>query len=82
MAVDVPTGDLARVVTHEANSEWPFLLEIVAYYGDSRKGKRKSITISRDEFFGKNGHGAPMTADALWAMINKLRRQPERKDND
>ena len=71
---NLPSGDLARVVSHEQNSDWPFLLEIVAYYGDSRKGKRKSITISQDEFLGRNGHGAPMSADMVWSIINKLRR--------
>ena len=80
MAINVPTGnlpqgDLARAVTHEASDEWPFLLEIVAYYGDSRRGKRRSVTITQDEFLGRNGHGAPMTSDTIWSIINKLRRQ-------
>ena len=71
---NLPAGDLSRAITHEANDDWPFLLEIVAYYGDSRKGKRKSITISQDEFLGRNGFGAPMTSDTIWSIINKLRR--------
>ena len=71
---NLPAGDLARVKSIEANDEWPFLLEIVAYYGKDRRGKRRSITITQDEFFGRNGHGAPITADSIWTMINKLRR--------
>lgn len=67
-------GELARVINHDSNDDWPHLIEIVAYWGDGRKGKRRSLTISADEFFGRAGHGAPMTADQLYMMINKLRR--------
>lgn len=78
MAINTPegtfSGDLARVKSVEMSDEWPFLLEIVAYYGKDRKGKRKSITISQEEFFGTKGYGAPMTADVLWARINSLRK--------
>lgn len=70
---NLPTGDLARAVTHELNSEWPVMIEIVAYFGEGRR-KRKSIEISADEFFGTGGHGAPMTGDQIIHMINRLRR--------
>ena len=79
MAINVPgnnqAGDLARVTTHEANDEWPFLLEIVAYYGpNGRRGKRKSIEITSDQFFGRAGHGAPMSAETIYHIIDKLRK--------
>lgn len=78
MAINVPSGnlpagDLARTINHEANDSWPHTLEIVAYFGEGRR-KRKSVTISADEFFGRNGHNAPMTGDQLVMIINKLRR--------
>lgn len=66
-------GDLARCTTHEADDSWPTMIEIVAYFGEGRK-KRRSIEIPADEFFGRNGYGAPMGADQLFAMIDKLRR--------
>jgi hypothetical protein len=46
----------------------------VAYWGEGCKGKRRSLTIKADEFFGRAAYGAPMTADQLYMMINKLRR--------
>lgn len=66
-------GDLASVTTHEAEEEWPTLIEVVAYYGsEGRKGRRKSFEIPADEFFGRTG-GAPMSGDHLIALINRLR---------
>ena len=74
MSANLPSGDLARV--HEANDEWPTLIEIVAYFGtDGRKGKRRSIEITADEFFGRKGFGAPLTGEQLIAKIDRLRRQ-------
>jgi hypothetical protein len=68
-------GDLARCKTHEANDDWPTMIEVVAYFGkDGRKGKRRSIEISADEFFGRGGHGAPMSGEQLIFKINQLRR--------
>jgi len=48
---------------------------VVAYFGkDGRKGRRRSIEISADEFFGRGGHGAPMSGEQLIFKINQLRR--------
>jgi len=70
-----PAGDLARVESHEANDEWPTLIEVVAYFGpEGRKGKRRSIEIPADQFFGRKGYGAPLSGNQLIAMIDKLRR--------
>ena len=82
MAINVPTsktlpsGDLARCKTHEADDTWPTMIEIVAYWSEdgTRRGKRRSMEISADQFFGRNGHNAPMSAEALMAMINRLRK--------
>ena len=71
-----PSGDLSRCITHEANDDWPVSLEIVAYWRADRRGKRRSIVISADEFFGRNGHGAPMSGEALVNKVNQLRRMP------
>ena len=70
-------GDLSRATVHEADDSWPTHLEIVAYWGkdkDSRRGKRRSVEINSDEFFGRNGYGAPMSAEQLFRIIDRLRR--------
>ena len=68
------SGDLSRCVTHEADDTWPTLLEVVAYFGEGRKGKRRSITIPADQFFGRGGYGAPITGEQLISMIERLRK--------
>ena len=74
MPAPPPISDLARTITHERPENWPTTIEIVAYYGkEGRKGKRRSITISADEFFGRTT-GAPISGDALIGMIDRLRR--------
>lgn len=73
-----PAGDLARVKSHEANSEWPSMVEVVCYWGPPeapRKGRRRSVEIPADQFFGWGTFGAPMSGDTLIAMVNNLRRQ-------
>lgn len=76
---NLPAGDLARCVTHEADDGWPSIIEIVAYWGEGRKGRRRSISISANEFFGRGGYGAPMSGDRLLMMINELRKRgPQR----
>lgn len=70
-------GDLSRTIVHETVEPWPQLIEIVAYFGppDSpRKGRRKSIEIPADQFFGRGAYGAPMDGAALIRMIDSLRR--------
>ena len=71
--MSVPQGDLARCITHEPSDEWPTHLEIVGYFGEGRRGKRRSIEISADEFFGRGSYGAPMSGERLISIINKLR---------
>lgn len=72
---NLPAGDLARVKTTEINDDWPTMIEIVAYFGkEGRKGKRRSIMISADEFFGRHGYGAPLTGDQIIRKIDQLRR--------
>ena len=71
---NLPSGDLARVVSHEANDDWPTSIEMVAYYGKDRKGKRKSVIISADQFFGRNGYNAPISGDQLILIMDRLRR--------
>ena len=75
MSTNPSQGDLARCVTHEADDTWPVSLEIVAYWREDRRGKRKSVVISADEFFGRNGYGAPMSGEALILKVNQLRRK-------
>lgn len=77
MAINQPgtfSGDLARCKTEEADDTWPTMIEIVAYWGEGRRGKRRSVEIPADQFFGRGGYGAPMTGDQIVGMIDKLRR--------
>lgn len=68
-------GDLAKTTTHESDESWPTMIEIVAYFGKGgRKGKRRSIEISADRFFGRKGFGAPMSGDQMIAIVEQLRR--------
>lgn len=76
MTISVPTGDLARAQTHEAETAWPTTIEIVAYWGTGRSRKRRAIQISADQFFGHGAHGAPISGDQLIGMVNRLRKQP------
>jgi hypothetical protein len=70
-----PQGALATAKTHEANYDWPTLIEIVAYFGpEGRKGKRRSVEIGADEFFGRGVYGAPMSGSQLITMVERLRR--------
>ena len=78
--VNLPQGDLSRVISHEPDTEWPTMIEVVAYFGaEGRKGKRRSIEISADEFFGRGKYGAPLSGDRLVQMIHHLRRAPQKK---
>jgi hypothetical protein len=68
-------GDLARTKTHESDESWPAMIEVVAYYGkEGRKGKRRSIEIPGDQFFGRGAYGAPISGEQLIAMVERLRR--------
>lgn len=69
-----PQGDLARVKSQEPDDDWPTMIEIVAYWGQGRRGKRRSIEIPADEFFGRGGFGAPISGERLIGMVERLRR--------
>jgi hypothetical protein len=67
-------GDLANTIVHEADEDWPTMIEIVAYFGkEGRKGRRKSITINADDFYGRTT-GAPLSGAHLISMVDRLRR--------
>jgi hypothetical protein len=51
------------------------MIEIVAYWGEGRRGKRRSIEIPADQFFGRGQYGAPIGGDHLIAMVERLRRK-------
>jgi hypothetical protein len=69
-------GDLSRTINHEANSDWPSVVEIVCYWDTQhkKKGRRRSAEIGSDQFFGTGRFGAPMTGDQLIAIVERLRR--------
>lgn len=72
-----PSGDLAKVTNHEPDVSYPSIIEIVAYWSKdgSRKGRRRAIEIPADQFFGHSGFGAPLSGEALIAMVQRLRLQ-------
>ncbi len=79
MTIHLPQGDLARVTCHESDDTYPTMIEIVAWWGPvgkagARKGKRRSIEIPADQFFGRGRYGAPMSGDYVVGMIDRLRR--------
>jgi hypothetical protein len=70
------TSPPAAATPAVANEDWPTRIEIVAYSGAvGRKGKRRSVEIPADQFFGYGAHGAPMSGDVLIAIIHQLRKQ-------
>lgn len=73
-------GDLAKAVVHDPDEDWPTIIEIVAYFSKdgSRRGKRFAIEIDADQFFGRHGHGAPMSGEQIIAMVDRLRKQSVR----
>jgi hypothetical protein len=75
--IAMPQGDLSRAITHEADESWPTMIEVVAYWGEGRKGRRRSIEIPADQFFGRGSYGAPLNGDQLIAMVERLRRAPK-----
>ena len=74
-SVRLPEGDLARCNTIEPDDSWPTMIEVVAYWGEGRRGKRRSIEIPADQFFGRVPYGAPISGDQLIGMIEQLRRE-------
>lgn len=74
-------GELARTTTYEREQDWPDRMEIVAMWVDvspsgRKRNVRRTFAISREEFYGLGGRGAPMSGEALWAAVNRLRRKP------
>jgi hypothetical protein len=81
MPPHIPEGALATAKTHEATEDWPTLIEIVAYSGaEGRKGRRRSIEISADQFFGRGAYGAPISAAQLITIVDRLRRNEPKKE--
>jgi hypothetical protein len=76
MTIHLPQGDLARCITHESDDTFPSMIEIVAWWGHDgeRKGRRCSIEITADQFFGRGSYGAPMGGGQLIGMIEQLRK--------
>jgi hypothetical protein len=75
MRIHLPQGALATAKTHEPSDEWPTLIEVAAYWGEGRKGRRRSVEISADQFFGRGQYGAPLSGNHLIMIVDRLRRQ-------
>jgi hypothetical protein len=72
-----PRGDLDRAPVSDPEQGWPSIIEIVAYWSKdgTRKGRRRSIEIDADQFFGRGKFGAPMSGEQLIAAVERLRKQ-------
>ena len=70
-------GDLNRLISHDPDEGWPSHIEVTAIWSKdgSRKGKRRSLEIDADQFFGRGRFGAPMNGEQLIAMVERLRKQ-------
>jgi len=70
-------GDLTRLQSHDADESWPTCIEITAIWSKdgSRRGRRRSIEINADQFFGRGAFGAPMSGEQLIAAVERLRKQ-------
>ena len=77
MKITIPRdGDLARAKTHEPESDYPTMIEIVAWWGEGgRKGRRKSVEIPADQFFGRGTYGAPLSGEQIIGLVNQLRKK-------
>lgn len=68
--IDIPKSQLSGAIVHEREDDWPESLLIVA-----KVGKRTfTEAITKDQFFGRNNFGAPLTGDQVLQIINRLRR--------
>lgn len=74
--IQIPQGELTRTTNHEMDDSWPAMIEIVAYWGEGRKGKSRRIEIPADQFFGRGHYGAPLSGDQLVRMVDNLRKSP------
>jgi hypothetical protein len=70
-------GDLNRLISHDPSEEWPASIEIVCYWNTPKKpkGRRRSIELDADQFFGRGRFGAPMSGEQLIGMVERLRKQ-------
>ena len=66
-----PQGDLERAPCIEPDTEFPDYVEIRLVWGDVGR----SHMIRADEFFGWEGHGAPMSGDMIIQHIDRMRRR-------
>jgi hypothetical protein len=68
-------GQLAQCKTQEPDDGYPTMIEIVAWFGtNGRRGKRRSVMIPKDQFYGRGKFGAPISGDQIIGMIHQLRR--------
>lgn len=74
--IPIPRGDLDRAPVSEPEQTWPSLVEVVCYWSKdgSRKGRRRSIEIDADQFFGRGKFGAPLPGEAVISMVERLRK--------
>lgn len=74
--IDIPEGDLDRATTHEPNYDYPEMVEIrLRWPNKNGKPNVRSHEISADEYFGRGSYGAPLPAEALVGMIERMRRE-------
>lgn len=71
----IPASDLSRSASQEPDASWPAEVKIsVKWPGPGGKMLVRSETISADQFFGRGGHGAPLSGEHVISMIERMRR--------
>ncbi len=84
MPVVITGSDVAPVTSHERDTAWPDSMEIVATFTRTSTNGQiiistdvRSVTITREQFFGLGDHGAPISGEWLVAALDRLRKPPK-----
>lgn len=73
---DIPQSDSDRAVSIEADQSWPEKVEIrLQWRLPSGRVMATTVEITADAYFGRGASGAPMNGNALFAQIDRLRRE-------
>lgn len=73
---ETPQSDMDRIPSANPDQTWPEKVEIRMHWERADGSHATTSTvITKDEFFGLGGVGAPMNGEALIATIERQRRQ-------
>ena len=75
MAIHIPQGDLARTTAHEPDQDWPAEVKVQLVWMVQGHPRIRTCIIDADHFFGRSGHGAPISGEWLVGTIENMRRE-------